>query len=168
MISDNGYAKWRILQCPIKSSSSIDEMKWSTRLESVRKDVECFFGRLKIRFRILRSRIGFHKQSDIDNIFVACCIMHNMLLKDDGLDVGWENNEEEDDDDIRDGLELRRIRLRLEGPQQVQQVIEELRQISTTEEHDEIDYTHYALRSQLITHYKYCKEHNLVEWLTHK
>ena len=38
LISDNGYAKWRMLQAPIKSSSHLDEMMWSTRLESVRKD----------------------------------------------------------------------------------------------------------------------------------
>ena len=86
IIADNGYAKWRMFQAPIKSSSSMEELKWSTRLESVRKDVECFFGRLKIRFRILRSRILFQKQGYIDNVFYASCIMHNMLLKDDGLD----------------------------------------------------------------------------------
>ena len=171
IISDNGYAKWRMLQCPIKSSSSIDEMKWSTRLESVRKDVETFFGRLKIRFRILRSRIGFHDKKQIDKIFLACCIMHNMLLKDDGLDVGWDNHEDEDDDDLRNGLELRRIRLRVLEPQHLQQIGAELRQVNSTatlDNDDEVEQTHYALRSQLIEHYKYCKEHNLVEWLTHR
>ena len=49
-ITDNGYPRWRILQAPIKSCSTRHEMKWATRIESVRKDVECFFGRLKIRY----------------------------------------------------------------------------------------------------------------------
>jgi hypothetical protein len=35
LISDNGYAKWRMLQAPIKSSSSMEELRWSTRLESL-------------------------------------------------------------------------------------------------------------------------------------
>lgn len=106
LISDNGYAKWRMLQAPIKSPSTLDELQWSTRLESVRKDVECFFGRLKIRFRILRSRIMFHKQSRVDNVFYAACIMHNMILEDDGLEEGWHDAAEGDDDDIRQGLEI--------------------------------------------------------------
>ena len=90
LISDNGYAKWRMLQAPIKSSSSLDEMNWSTRLESVRKDVECFFGRLKIRFRILRSRIMFHKQSRVDKAYsllrVSCttCSLKTMVSTKDG------------------------------------------------------------------------------------
>ena len=58
LIIDNGSAKWRIMQCPIKFSTNENELRWSTRLESVRKDIECFFGRLKARFRILHMRCG--------------------------------------------------------------------------------------------------------------
>ncbi|CAM9418251.1 unnamed protein product, partial [Discosporangium mesarthrocarpum] len=47
------YHQWRCLMCPLKSARTVTELKWSKRLESVRKDVECFFGRLKGRFRIL-------------------------------------------------------------------------------------------------------------------
>jgi hypothetical protein len=171
LISDNGYAKWRMLQAPIKSSSSLDELKWSTRLESVRKDVECFFGRLKIRFRILRSRILFHKQKCVDNVFVAACIMHNMLLHDDGLQAHWgeEQEEQSDDDDLRQGIEMRRIRLRLVRTGEagaVQSVPEVIRQIAMEGEVDnDIEDSHFTLRTQLIAHYKYCKEHNLIHWM---
>ena len=170
LISDNGYAKWRMLQAPIKSSSSLDEMKWSTRLENVRKDVECYFGRLKIRFRILRSRVMFHKQSRVDNVFFAACIMHNMLIEDDGLDEGWHDEEEGEDDDIRDGLEMRRIRLRLVDVRGVPDLPEGIRQIAQDDNGDDADIedSHYTFRTQLIAHYKYAKEHGKIAWLTRK
>lgn len=65
--------------------------KW---LESVRKDVECFFGRVKGRFRILKLPLLFRSQGDIDNMFFTCCILHKMLHSFDGLgeleeDVHW-------------------------------------------------------------------------------
>ena len=44
-ITDNGYHAWRFLQCPIKAAYDEAEIAWSVRLESIRKDVECFFGR---------------------------------------------------------------------------------------------------------------------------
>lgn len=39
-ITDNGYHQWRMLQCPIKAAHTANEIDWSVRLESVRKDVE--------------------------------------------------------------------------------------------------------------------------------
>jgi len=57
----------------------------------VRKDVECFFGILKGRFRILKLRMAYHKREYIDNIFFTCCILHNMLHTFDGMDVFEEN-----------------------------------------------------------------------------
>lgn len=57
----------------------------------MRKDVECFFGILKGRFRILKLRMPYHKREDIDNIFFTCCILHNMLHVFDGMDAFEEN-----------------------------------------------------------------------------
>lgn len=79
--------KWAILMPPTKYPASIQETKWSKRLESVRKDVECFFGILKGRFRILKLPILHRKQEDVDNILFTCCTLHNMLHLCDGLDV---------------------------------------------------------------------------------
>lgn len=78
---------------------------WSERLESVRKDVECFFGRLKIRYRIIRNSIQLHKRHQIDQVMIICCILHNMMLHESGLDIQWQNDnplerEEDDDQDI--------------------------------------------------------------------
>jgi hypothetical protein len=57
----------------------------------VRKDVECTFGILKGRFRILKNGILLQTQQQIDNVFHTCCMLHNILLTVDGLD-DWESN----------------------------------------------------------------------------
>ncbi|CAN0468177.1 unnamed protein product, partial [Scytosiphon promiscuus] len=71
---------------PIKTPTTEKQALWSGRLESVRKDVECFFGYLKGRFRILKLSILYRNEADIHNVFFTCCILHNMLHAYDGLD----------------------------------------------------------------------------------
>eukprot|EP00904_Undaria_pinnatifida_P003324 jgi/Undpi1/12993/HiC_scaffold_7.g02657.m1 len=79
LLVDNGYHKWRTLIPPSKCPIDRGDLIFSKRLESARKDVECYFGILKGRFRINKLSICFHKQEDIDNVFFTCCILHNML-----------------------------------------------------------------------------------------
>ena len=52
----------------------------------MRKDVECCFGILKGRFRILKSPIRIHDIDEVDKIWKTCCALHNWLLEVDGLD----------------------------------------------------------------------------------
>ena len=62
-------------------------------MESVRKDIECFFGRLKARFRILKTPLSFHDKKQIDDLFFTCVTLQNLLLDWDvgsGRVVGWE------------------------------------------------------------------------------
>ena len=49
------------------------------------KDVECTFGIMKGRFRILKLPFQFNDAAKIDAIFKTCCVLHNMLLFHDGL-----------------------------------------------------------------------------------
>ncbi|CAN0469623.1 unnamed protein product, partial [Discosporangium mesarthrocarpum] len=42
---------------------------------SVRRDVECFFGRFKSHWRILKLPLHFHTREDIDEILTTCCIL---------------------------------------------------------------------------------------------
>ena len=111
LITDNGYLLYRCLQSPIKCALTQDEQYFSVRLESVRKGVECTFGILKARFRLLWSKILFQKQNYVNAAFLACCILHNMNVDDDGVEL--HAREVEDDDDLREGIELYRIRTRL-------------------------------------------------------
>ena len=83
LLCDGGYHRWRCMQCPNKYPAGQYEHSWSKRLESVRKDVECTFGILKTRFRILKNTIRLQTKELIDNVFFTCCILHNMLVEDD-------------------------------------------------------------------------------------
>jgi hypothetical protein len=82
LICDNGYLQWPTLICPFRRSEGNTPLEscFSTNIESVRKDVECCFGILKSRWKSLDS--GFHHRSIqvCQHIFVACCVLHNMML----------------------------------------------------------------------------------------
>lgn len=68
------------------------EVVFSEWLESVRKDVECAFGILKIRFCFLRGFLVYHDANTIENAFKTAAMLHNMLLEWDGLDeFCWDN-----------------------------------------------------------------------------
>lgn len=61
--------------------------------------MERVFGILKGRWRCLKNPILFQSVDKIDNMFMACCILHNMLLDVDGgeaLPVAEEIPDEED------------------------------------------------------------------------
>lgn len=90
LIVDNGYLNWPTTVPPMKTTSLRSEIRFSKWLESVRKDVECTFGILKGRFRILKTGIRLGGQQAGDRIFLTCCALHNWLLEVDGLDKGWE------------------------------------------------------------------------------
>ena len=89
--SDGGYHRWPCLVSPVKTGNKDSPvMKFSAKLESVRKDIEGVFGILKKRFRFLKNFNNLHQQSDVDNAMVTCCMLHNTMLEHDGyigLDV---------------------------------------------------------------------------------
>ena len=64
-----------------------------------RKHVECAFGILKGRFRIFKLPLMMHDFKEIDDMFVMCCILHNMCLDCDGLDQGWHLGDVVDEDE---------------------------------------------------------------------
>ena len=82
-LCDSGYHQWAQTVCGFKHASSKQHMEWSARCESARKQVECVFGSMKKRFRILRLPMLYNKAhpiSKIDHIFRTCCIFHNLLM----------------------------------------------------------------------------------------
>ena len=100
---DGEYQKVACFIEPMHIRYGFSEVAFSERLESVRKDVECAFGILKIRFRFLRGFVLYQKAEIIENAFKTAAMLHNMLLEWDGLnDFHWENidpdGEIEDDD----------------------------------------------------------------------
>ena len=81
LISDNGYLRWPTTICPFtRTDKASPEGYFSTNIESVRKDVECTFGIMKKRWRILNN--GFYQREIgiCEKIFVTCCCLNNFLL----------------------------------------------------------------------------------------
>lgn len=91
LMVDNGYLKWATTMPPMKRSLDLKEIRWSQWLESMRKDVECTFGILKGRWRLLKAGIRVHGVTKADDIWHTCCALHNFLLEVDGLDKRWQN-----------------------------------------------------------------------------
>ena len=90
LLVDNGYHNWAITVPPMKRTTRRTEIRFSQWLESMRKDVECTFGILKGRWRVLKAGIRIHGIEDADRIWKTCCALHNWLLEIDGLDSQWE------------------------------------------------------------------------------
>ena len=99
---DGGYIG--IPECLVGEPQCLDHYMnfWTTFMESERKHVECAFGILKGRFRILKLPIRMHNFSEIDNMFVTCAILHNMCLDFDGADDGWNLGINGDDGNFSD------------------------------------------------------------------
>ena len=89
ILCDNGYHAWPTMMSPMKDAILFTEVRWSKWLESVRKDVECTFGILKGRFRILKTGIRLHSIESVDKLWCTCCALHNFLLEEDGLAGTW-------------------------------------------------------------------------------
>ncbi len=91
-LCDGGYHKWKTSICGAKHAVEADLKAFSCLYESVRKDVECLFGFLKNRFRILGVSSLAHYVENINNMVKVCSVLHNMLLEHDGLDVAGEED----------------------------------------------------------------------------
>ena len=79
-ITDNGYHNWACLIPPHKHPTTRDDVLWSEWVESVRKDVECFFGKMKARWQFLKVANRCHSPEIIEKAFECCCIINNILL----------------------------------------------------------------------------------------
>jgi len=68
LIVNGSYLRWKVLQCGLRDYSDPNYVEWRRRMESVRKDIECYFGRLKQRFKILRIPNLILKKEKNDNM----------------------------------------------------------------------------------------------------
>jgi DDE superfamily endonuclease len=84
------------MQAPGKNDILLTEKRLSQWIESFRKDVECVFGILKGRFRILKTGIRLEGTLAADHVWLTCCALHNLLLEVDGLDKRWEEGVQSD------------------------------------------------------------------------
>ena len=172
-ICDGGYHHWAELQCLWKHTQIRQAHEWSKRLESVRKDVECCFGRLKGRFRILKLPCRFQKKETLDKVGFSCCVLHNMILEYDGLDDRWERgvlyDQEDGGFDACEAGELDAILSR--NPDLARTSAgADYTSLGDSLVHDscnvawEKDPQHYVRKSELVIHYNIAKAKREVKW----
>jgi hypothetical protein len=89
VIVDNGYLPWSCTVPPFSMTNKIDETRWLKGIESMRNDIECTFGILKGRWRILKSGVRISSVVNIDKVWFTCCALHNWLLEIDRLNGQW-------------------------------------------------------------------------------
>jgi hypothetical protein len=86
-ICDGGYLRWKMLVAPPPLAKQLEKdvlSKFARNVAVVRKDVECLFGRLKKRWTWLKHWNDMNEMASIEHAFVTCCILHNMILSDNG------------------------------------------------------------------------------------
>ncbi len=129
----------------LQASRGVHNEAWIKLCESTRKDVECVFGILKKRFRILTRPFLEFEPAKIDRTVRTCAILHNMITKESGLsDLGtqarhWRKVDAKDAG--RFGLDLNAIDTLLIGRQGI---------------HDEVtqeDVGFEEKRRRLVNHY---------------
>jgi len=74
-----------VLVPPFSVTNNIDEIRWL----KWRKDVECTFGILKDKWRILKSGVRIYGVDSVDHVWFTCCALHKWLLEVDGLTQKW-------------------------------------------------------------------------------
>nr|XP_034578261.1 uncharacterized protein LOC117842034 [Setaria viridis] len=82
-LADGIYPDWAVFVKSIRAPQSAEHKLYSEHQEGERKDVECAFGILQSRFCILRRPARLYDQGDLENIMLACIILHNMIIEDE-------------------------------------------------------------------------------------
>jgi hypothetical protein len=77
------YPKWHVFVKSIRQPQSEEHKLFAKKQEGARKDVECAFGILRSRFCILRQPVRLYEQGNLEDIMLACIILHNMIIEDE-------------------------------------------------------------------------------------
>jgi hypothetical protein len=137
LVVDGGYLKLSVFIDPQHRRFHPNEIMFSEWLESVRKDVECTFGMLKSRFRLLWNGVVYHYTQDIEMAMKTACILHNLILTYDGQSLAsWENidwqtlhpDEDEEGGEVQKAREAegrKRLQAELQNEEEIRQEAEQ-------------------------------------------
>ncbi|XP_028088018.1 uncharacterized protein LOC114288658 [Camellia sinensis] len=93
-IADGIYPQWATFVKTISSPQGNKQIYFAKAQESARKDVDRAFGVLQARFAIVRGPAHFWKTEIMEDIMMACIIMHNMIVEDErdvnGIDFNYD------------------------------------------------------------------------------
>lgn len=182
LLVDNGYHSWAVTVPPLKCIDTRPEWRFSKWLESNRKDVECTFGILKGRWRILKTGIRLNGTNIADEVWKTCCALHNWLLEVDGLDSqyvsDWAGSMGDVDEDasLRSSLNAPRNNpydFRGPGDDELddgdsEDEIQEVNAPIDEEDNEGAIYVHKMgmadFRSRLIKHFEICFRNGKISW----
>ena len=132
-LADGIYPSWACFVQPIHEPQGEMKEHFSKCQEGARKDVERAFGVLQARWEIIKNPVRQWDLGVIENIMMACIIMHNMILEDEK------------------GLHLKPF-VDLGGPSQNTPIPFTFRDLQDgTKEVENVE-THFASRNDLIDH----------------
>ncbi|XP_073121688.1 uncharacterized protein [Henckelia pumila] len=93
-LTDGIYLEWATFIKTFPCSEDPKRKLFKKRQESPRKDVERAFGELQSRWTIVRGPTRYWYRKKLKQIILACIILHNMIVEDEGGHVtNWYNNE---------------------------------------------------------------------------
>ena len=167
---------------PTKWATSPRQVAWSKWIESIRKDVECVFGRIKGRFRCNKIPCQFQRKDKVVNQFKTCAVLHNRLHQSD-FGKAWEMDWSGDDGLFTTEEQLKlRHRMQAQIDRHAQRVNTTVTQINShfdesgvgvasagfnagDEAHIETESTWQGLRQCLVDSFTYAYNNKLVLWV---
>ncbi|XP_047965379.1 uncharacterized protein LOC125209843 [Salvia hispanica] len=84
-LADEIYPRWPVFVKTLRQPARAKRQYFARKQEAARKDVERAFGVLQARWAILRCPARVWHEDDVANIMVACIILHNMIIEDEGF-----------------------------------------------------------------------------------
>ena len=99
LVGDSAYplSNWLIKPFPERTNDP-QEVEFNKELSSARVKVECAFGLIKSRWRILHKRLD-SKINFVNKIVIACVVLHNFCIQAGDF---WDEPLDDDDDDGSD------------------------------------------------------------------
>ena len=83
LLTDGIYPPWACFVQPIHEPQGEKKEYFAKCQEGARKDIERAFGVLQARWEIIKNPVRQWNLEIIDNIMMACIIMHNMIIEDE-------------------------------------------------------------------------------------
>ncbi|XP_047942887.1 uncharacterized protein LOC125189678 [Salvia hispanica] len=84
-LADGIYPRWPVFVKKLRQPAGARRQYFARKQEAARKDVERAFGVLQARWAIIRCPTRVWHGDDVANIMLACIILHNMIIEDEGF-----------------------------------------------------------------------------------
>ncbi|XP_047942925.1 protein ALP1-like [Salvia hispanica] len=84
-LADGIYPRWPVFVKTLRQPAGARRQYFARKQEAARKDVERAFGVLQARWAIIRCPARVWHEDDVANIMLACIILHNMIIEDEGF-----------------------------------------------------------------------------------